>query len=63
MPVGPKLLMRPGKDDHTVERFLDNFYKVAAETLFRPLTTEVPMHEDVKSEYISMLSLPNMLII
>lgn len=41
-------MARPGKDDHSTERFLDNFYKVCAEILFRPLTLDVPGHHELK---------------
>lgn len=42
-------MSRPGKDDHSTERFLENFYKVCAEVLFRPLTHDIPDHHELKS--------------
>ncbi|KAI5119593.1 hypothetical protein M0805_005763 [Coniferiporia weirii] len=45
----PRLLNRPVRDDHSTERYLDNFYKVCVDTLFRPLTHDVPEHHELKN--------------
>lgn len=50
MGVASKLLARQTKDDPSVERFLDNFYKVCVETLFRPILSDVPEHQDTESK-------------
>ncbi len=52
MAAAAKLLTRQSKDDPSVERFLDNFYKVSVEILFRPITTEVPEHQAMESEFL-----------
>ncbi|KAH8118659.1 DUF625-domain-containing protein [Phellopilus nigrolimitatus] len=46
---GNFLLNRPPRDDHSTERYLDNFYKVSVETLLRPLTHDIPDHHELKN--------------
>ncbi|EJD01533.1 DUF625-domain-containing protein [Fomitiporia mediterranea MF3/22] len=50
LPMQNTYLNRPLRDDHAIERFLDNFYKTCIETLMRPLTHDVPDHHELKDE-------------
>ncbi|KLO19930.1 DUF625-domain-containing protein [Schizopora paradoxa] len=49
MGAATKLLSRQTKDDPSVERFLDNFYKVCVDTLFRPILSDVPEHQETEN--------------
>ena len=40
--------LRVLKDDQTVENFLENFYNVSVDTLFRPILNDVPEHQTLQ---------------